>query len=81
MSGRLPMVPENLAGRWSARNAAAVIFIGPTAEEEAAVCAVAGDDKERFFLTISCCFFLLVEFTQSKDCISIEKLLFKSDPN
>jgi hypothetical protein len=43
------MVPENLAGRWSARNAAAAISIEPTAEEEAAVSAVARDNKERFF--------------------------------
>lgn len=49
MSGKLPMVPENLAGRWSARNAAAAISIEPTAEEEAAVSAVARDNKERFF--------------------------------
>ena len=54
MSGGLPMVPENLAGRWSARNAAAVIFIGPTAEEEAAVSADAGDNQEMVLKSIFC---------------------------
>jgi len=43
------MAPKRLAGRWSVRNAAAAMSIGPMLEEEAVVSADGGDNREKFF--------------------------------